>query len=250
MDTLAGRVAVVTGAGQGIGRGVALALASHGVVVAALGRTEEKLKETCREVEARGGRALPVVCDVASAEEVVAAVGSVVAELGAVDILVNNAQTFGFGTVLELDLDELESGWTSGFLGSLRMIRACHPYLVGGGVVVNVGSGVVHNPVPGVAGYAAVKAAITSLSRSAAIELAGDGIRVNTIVPFALTPSVLAVFEASPEHREAALATVPLGRVGDPEDDIGRAVAFLCGPDARFVTGTVLTLDGGETHLR
>lgn len=250
MDTMAGKVAVVTGAGQGIGRGVALALAGRGAAVAVLGRTEAKLKETTREIESRGGRATPVVVDVTDADQVGAAVGTVVDELGPPDILVNCAQDFGFGPLLGLDLDDLARTWSSGFLGTLLMIRACHPHLAGGGAVVNVGSGVVHAPVPGVAGYAAVKAAVTSLSRSAAIELADDGIRVNTIVPFALTPPVQAVFDASPDYRAAALDPVPLGRIGDPEADIGRAVAFLCGPDAAYVTGAVLTVDGGETYLR
>ena len=106
------------------------------------------------------------------------------------------------------------------------------------------------NPTPGVGGCPAVQAPVTSLNRTAALELAGDGIRVNTIVPFALTPSVAAAFDADPALREAAVADVPMGRIGEPHNDIGRAVTFLCGPDAGYITGTVLSIDGGETQLR
>jgi meso-butanediol dehydrogenase/(S,S)-butanediol dehydrogenase/diacetyl reductase len=198
----------------------------------------------------RGGVAAPIVCDVTRADQVSAAVDATVTRFGTVDVLVNNAQDFSFGPVLALDPAGLERSWASGLLGTLHMMRTCHPHLRDGGAIVNVGSGVAHAPVPGVGGYAAVKAAITTLSRTAAVEFAGDGIRVNTIVPFALTPPVEASFEANPGSADAAVANVPLGRIGDPHRDIGRAVAFLCGPDAAYITGTVLTVDGGETHLR
>lgn len=250
MHTLDGKTALVTGGGQGIGQGVSLALAADGAAVAVVGRTESKLRVTCTEIEQRGGVAAPVVCDVTRPDDVSAAVEATVARFGTIDVLVNNAQDVSFGPVLALDPAALERSWASGLLGTLYMMRACHPQLRDGGAIVNVGSGAAHAPVPGVGGYAAVKAAVTTLSRTAAVEFAADGIRVNTIVPFALTPSVEASFEANQGLRDAAVADVPLGRIGDPHRDIGRAVAFLCGPDAAYITGTVLTVDGGETHLR
>ncbi len=250
MHTLDGKVALVTGGGQGIGQGICVALASEGAAVAAVGRTESTLRATCKDIEGRGGTATPIVCDVADDDQVAAAVSAAVSEFGTVDILVNNAHDISFGPLLALDAAALDSSWSSGLLGTLSMMRACHPHLTGGGAIVNLGSGAVHAPTAGVGGYAAVKAAITALSRTAALEFADDGIRVNTIVPFALTPSVQAVFDANPDHRDAAVASVPLGRIGDPLADIGRAVAFLCGPDAGYITGTVLTIDGGETYLR
>lgn len=250
MDRLAGSVAVVTGGGQGIGQGVSIALAEEGAAVAVLGRTESTLRDTCKEIEGRGGSAAPIVCDVADDGQVSAAVDAAVRRFGTVDILVNNAFDISFGPLLGLDRSALEASWGSGVLGTLAMMRACHPHLRDGGAIVNVGSGVAHAPTQGVGGYAAVKAAVTSLSRTAALEFADDGIRVNTIVPFALTPSVQAAFDANPALRDAAIADVPQGRIGDPHDDIGRAVVFLCGPDARYITGTVLAVDGGETNLR
>lgn len=250
MQSLDATAALVTGAGQGIGQGIALALAEAGAAVAVVGRTESKLRTTCKQIEGNGGTATPIVCDVADEAQVEAAVSDAVRALGTVDVLVNNAFDISFGPLLSLDAAALEASWRSGVVGTLAMMRACHPHLSGGGAIVNLGSGVAHAPAPGVGGYAAIKAAITSLSRTAALEFADDGIRVNSVVPFALTPSVEAAFTANPGLRDVAVGGVPQGRIGDPFADIGRAVAFLCGPDAGYITGTVLTVDGGETQLR
>jgi NAD(P)-dependent dehydrogenase (short-subunit alcohol dehydrogenase family) len=250
MHALDGKVALVTGGGQGIGQGICVALASEGAAIAVVGRTESKLRTTCKQIEGRGGTAAPIVCDVGHTDDVADAVAATVSEFGTVDILVNNAQDIRFGPLLTLDDADLQTLWTSGFVGTLAMMQQCHPHLRDGGAIVNVGSGAVHAPQPGIGGYAAVKAAITTLSRTAALEFADDGIRVNTIVPFALTPAVQTAFDANPRHRDAAIGSVPLGRIGDPQDDIGRAVVFLCGPNAAYITGTVLAIDGGETHLR
>lgn len=251
MDRLAGKVALVTGGGQGIGRGIALALAAEGAKVAIIGRTAEKLDETAAEISARGGTALPLVADIADAELAAHAVQATVEALGGLDILVNNAQTYGFGSIDEMDLDALEAGWRSGAVGAIHCMRAAHPHLKGGGVVVNLGSNAASDNSPaGLGGYAAVKAAIGMLTRAAAVEWAGDDIRVMTLIPFARTPSVAAVLDGNPGFEEQILSQVPLGRFGDPESDIGRAVVFLASPDASFMTGSSLVVDGGQTFLR
>jgi meso-butanediol dehydrogenase / (S,S)-butanediol dehydrogenase / diacetyl reductase len=130
-------------------------------------------------------------------------------------------------------------------------MRACHRYLRDGGAVVNVSSGApaIAGP-PGLACYAAVKAALQTFSRAAAVEWAADGIRVNTIMPFAYTPAFREWEANDPDSFATVLTNIPLRRMGDPERDIGRAVVFLVGPDAEFITGTGLPVDGGGLYLR
>ena len=244
-------VALVTGAGQGIGQGIAYTLAERGAAVAVAGRTAVKLENTVVEIERRGGRAVPVVCDVTDPDQIEAAVDETVATLGGLDVLVNNAQEFNFGTILDIPLDLVDVGWRSGPVATLLFMRAAYPYLRDGGVVVNVSSGAaVDTGIAGVGAYSATKSAIESLSRAAAVEWADDGIRVNTVMPLALTPAVQASFDMHPGLQEHLTSGVPMGRMGDAETDIGPAVAFLCSPDARFITGTTLSVDGGSVRLR
>ena len=251
MDRLDGTVALVTGAGQGIGRGIALAFAAEGATVALVGRTRSKLEATCQEIEQRGGRARAYAGDVTDPARADRIVASVAAELGAPRILVNNAQDYAFGPIADLDLDGFEAGWRSGVLGTLHYMRAAHPHLAGGGVVINITSGAASDARPeGLGGYAAVKAAIDSLSRAAAIEWAPEGIRVVTLLPFVRTPAVASVLDANPGMEEMLLGSVPLGRFGDAETELGRAAVFLASSDASFITGTTLVVDGGQTYLR
>lgn len=245
-----GKVAIVTGAGQGIGRGIALALAADGFTIGAVGRTKGTLDDTVTTITDRGGHAVAVVADVKDNAQVEAAVEQVVSSAGPPAALVNGAHEFAFGPLCDTDPDDLQAGWQSGPLGALRMMRACHHHLAGGGSIVNIGSSAALAPPAGVGGYAAVKSALHALSRAAANEWAPDGIRVNLVLPVALTPPMEAAFAANPGMQEHMTATIPLGRIGDPETDIGRAVAFLCSADARYITGATLTVDGGEAHLR
>ena len=133
----------------------------------------------------------------------------------------------------------------------MRLMRRCHPHLRDGGVIINVSSGTTKAAAaPNRAAYAMVKAALDALTRAAAMEWAADGIRVNAIMPFARTDAVDAFLANEPEQAAAIVANVPLGRIGDPETDIGRAVVFLAGPDAAYLTGATLPLDGGLAYLR
>ena len=249
MEQLAGRVALVTGAGQGIGQGIALALAGAGAKVALAGRTAEKVEKTAALIEERGGTATAFGCDVTDPEKVAEVVAGTVERFGGLNIVVNNAQDFSFGPIASLDLDGLDAGWRSGALGTLHVMKAAHPHL-GGGLVVNVSSSAASSPSPGTGGYAAVKAAIEAISRAAALEWASEGIRVLTLVPFARTPAVAAVLDGNPDLEEQVLSEAPLGRWGDAEQEIGRTVVFAASRDAGFMTGTTLVVDGGSTYLR
>ena len=248
---LDGRPAIVTGGGQGVGRGIALALAAEAAPVAVLGRTESKLIDACQEIADRGGKALPVVCDIRDDEQLRHAVDTVVEQLGGVRILVNNALMIPHGTLLDIDEQTIDDGWRSGPLAALRLMRLCHPHLSDGGSVVNItsGAGYIAGP-PGLGMYATVKAALNSVTRAAAVEWAPDGIRVNAVSPMVMTPAFDEWEKRDPEGFSQVLVNVPLKRLGDAEDDIGRAVVWLCGPDASYMTGATLPLDGGALYLR
>lgn len=250
MGKLSGKSALITGGGQGIGRGIAMALAKDGASVAIVGRTVEKLEKVVAEIEEAGGSAIAVAGDVKDQDDVDRAVQAAVDSFGGLDILVNNAQEYGFGPISHLDLDELEAGWQSGAMGTLRFMRSAHDHLQdGGGLVVNVSSSVASDPKPAhTGGYAAVKSAIATLSRAAAVEWAPDGIRVMTLVPFALTPAVQASIEGYDGLEEQILSEVPLGRFGDAESDVGRVVSFLASDEASFMTGSTVAVDGGSSY--
>lgn len=251
MGVLDGKVALVTGAGQGIGRGIALALAAEGAAVAVVGRSPDTVEGVAGEIRARGGRAAAFRCDVTDLDRIESVVGEVVDTFGGLNILVNNAQTPAHGRLLELDEAAYAEAGDSGPLATLRLMRVCHPHLKGDGAVVNLASaaGVQWDP-SGFGGYAAVKESIRVFTRTAACEWGVDGIRVNAILPLANTPMLREWSEIAPGDYNQYLSTIPLGRLGDPEEDIGPAVVFLCGPAARYVTGHSLTVDGGQALMR
>lgn len=248
---LAGRVALITGAGQGSGRGCALALASEGAAIGLVGRTRSKLEAVAGEVAERGGRALVLPCDVTDPERVRATVDACVAELGGVNVLVNAAQSpiYRSARLLDIERDVMDDLWRSGPVATLDLMRACHPHLAGGGSIVNFGSGAQFGPGDyGV--YAAVKAAIGMITRAAAEEWGPDGIRANLVVPFVASPAFEEDCGDTPEDYEAWSQGIPLRRIGDPEADLGRVVVFLAGSDSAYVTGTTLMVDGGMKFLR
>jgi NAD(P)-dependent dehydrogenase (short-subunit alcohol dehydrogenase family) len=249
--TLEGKRAIVTGGGQGVGRSIALALAAQGAAVALAGRTESKLLAVAAEIGKPGGTALPIVADVTRPDDIQRVVEETVRGLGGIDILVNNAQTTALGSLLDVTDEVFSTCWESGPLAAFRLMRACHPHLRAGSVIINLGSSAAVNPLPAGRGvYAAAKAATQTLSRVAATEWGPDGIRVITVLPAATSPSAEAWRQANPAEYERSMSSIPLRRLGDPEQEIGPAVAFLCGPAASYITGTTIALDGGQAYLR
>jgi len=241
---LAGQTAIVTGAGQGAGRGVAEAFAAAGARVALVGRTRVKLEDVAAGLA--GGVGLPIVCDIADPDQIEAAVGAAVSAFGGVQILVNAAHhTIRDGMLLDVADDDLDALWRTGPLATLRLMRACHPYLAGDGVIINFGSGAQFRP-QGYGMYAAAKDAIAALTRAAAVEWGKDGIRAHVIVPHVVSPSKAATFNG---QYDDLIARIPVGRLGAPED-IGAAAVFLAGPGATFLTGQVLMVDGGLQYHR
>ncbi|WP_110206878.1 SDR family NAD(P)-dependent oxidoreductase [Nocardioides daejeonensis] len=252
MSEFKGKVALVTGAGQGVGQGIALALATEGVDVAVVGRTEAKLADTAEQLRARGVRAEIYTADVMDTESIPGLVDQVAEEMGRLDILVNNAYSGTLGPLLQTNLKQFTKGFVSGPFAAFAFMTAAHPHLkaAGGGSIINlVTAAMVRWDLSNYGAYAAAKSALRSVSRTAAVEWASDGIRVNSIAPHALSPGLKWWIENNPEEAEEFIASIPMKYVGDPETDIGRAVVALCGQDMRYLTGATIPLDGGQAHF-
>jgi hypothetical protein len=251
--TLDGRVAIVTGGGRGIGLGVAHALGSAGASVVIAGRTSATLEDACCALRDRGVDAMPVACDVRELADTEQLVSTVIGRLGRLDILVNNAQTYRHAMLVDATEDDMDSTWRSGPLAVFRLMRLARPHLAasGHGVIVNFGSGaqLMHDGRM-YAVYAAAKSAIESLTRYAAVEWGGDGIRVLMVMPASESDGVRAFRERDPERYFEMVSRVPLGRFGDPEVDIGVPIAWLVSDEARYITGSTIMLDGGQMFTR
>lgn len=246
---LAGKVALVTGGGQGVGRGIALALARRGARVGLVGRTPAKIEAVAAKI---GDGAACFTADIKDAAAAIAAVDAVAGHFGGIDILVNNAQEVPLGPLLAVEDSAFEAGFASGPLASFRLMKACYPYLRerGSGTIINLASSAaVRWDMSNYGAYAAVKQATRALTRAAAAEWGPDNIRVLAIAPHASSPGLQGWIENNPEEAEAFIRTIPLGRVGDCETDIGEAVAALCGPDFGYLTGATIPLDGGQANF-
>jgi 2-hydroxycyclohexanecarboxyl-CoA dehydrogenase len=246
---LIGKRAIVTGAGQGVGRGIALALAKEGAAVLVAGRTLEKVERTAQEIKAAGGESLAVRCDVGVPDDVAALFGETVPDFGGLDVLVNNAQSVPPNRRLQDALiDDVELALNTGPIATFRCMQAAFPHLrEGGGSIVNLGSNTAIEGAPLFGAYAMAKEGIRGLSRVAAREWGRFGIRVNVICPFGDSPSAVEFNDEHPDAAKAILRSTPLGRMGDCEQDIGRAVASLVSEDMSYLTGATLMLDGGLT---
>jgi len=242
------RVVIVTGAGQGIGRGVALHLGKHGASIVVAEWKQHRAERTVAELTDLGVPALAVVCDIMHREQIDAMVAQTLDHFGKVDALVNNAQTFRpqapLATVSEEDVDVF---YTSGVKASLWAMQAVHPHMqaAGWGRIVNFASAAGITGMRGYGAYNASKEAIRALTRTAAREWGRDGIVVNCIAPGAASKRGQDSAARNTEAYEQFIREHPIGRQGDPEDDIGPVVLFLCSDACRYLTGQTLMVDGG-----
>ncbi|WP_336346762.1 SDR family oxidoreductase [Pseudomonas monsensis] len=241
MTRLSGKVAIIVGAGRGIGRATARLFAMQGAKVAVVSRTAENVDQVVADIQAAGGAALGIVCDIADPDQITAAVDKVMTAYGRIDILVNNAfdPSVVFSSVVELSAEQLQRNFEMGPIAYLRTMQACYPHLKasGEGRVINFASlaGVVG--MQGYAPYNMAKEAVRALTRSAAREWGADKITVNNVMPVADT------WEAAVD---VPAPTNVLGRYGSPEEDIAPVVLFLASKDSQFLTGYSLTPDGGQ----
>jgi NAD(P)-dependent dehydrogenase (short-subunit alcohol dehydrogenase family) len=246
MHSVAGKVIVVTGAGRGVGRGIAVHLAKGGASVVVAEWKPDLLADAVRVLEGTGAQVLGVTCNVMEQDEIDAMVTATVERFGRVDGLVNNAQTFRpLAPMADVSEDDVDVFYRSGVKGTLWAMQAVRPHMAaqGFGRIVNFASSMGITGGRGFGAYNASKEAIRALTRTAAREWAADGIVVNCIAP-----------AAADHHGEAAkqsegyrtfVENCPMGRQGDPELDIGPLAWFLCSDACRYLTGHTFMADGG-----
>ena len=246
---LDGKLALITGAGSGIGKAIALAFAAEGAKLALMGRRLDKLQEVVGEIKSRGGEAVAVAGDVAKAGDAERAVRETVAWLGGLNTLVNNAGILSVATVETVPEDEWDQVMTVNVKGPFLMSRAALPEIrkAGGGAIVNIGSIVGLIAIKNRAAYCTSKGAVTMLTKAMALDHAHENIRVNCICPALVETDLVQRLFASPDGaavKRERIAGFPLGRMGQPQDVAGMAV-FLASDEASWVTGTAIPLDGG-----
>ncbi len=242
---LKGKNAIITGASKGIGKSIALTLAQEGVNVAICARGEKDLQKTKKELLEKGVKVFAQTCDIGKTKQLETFLDNVKAEFGTIDILINNVSALS----LEDDYSDWEASINVDLLGSVKATRKVIPWMTDSGsgniIFISSVSGLESGSPPA---YAAAKAALISYSKTIAVQLAPKNIRVNTIAPGSVEfPGGL--WEMAKNHNRPlydwALNSIPFGRLGKP-DEIGKVVTFIASPCASWVTGTCLSVDGGQ----
>lgn len=240
-----GKIAVVSGAGRGLGAASAQALAEAGADVVIGARSTEQVEETAAAIEALGRRAVPVVGDLSERAGMEALVDAAVTELGGVDIVVNNVGGAMPAAFLDIDEATFDAALHFNVTSVFNLTQLAVPHLLerGSGSVVNIASTAGQFAMRGMSAYGTAKAAVVHLTRDLAQDLA-PRIRVNAVSPGAIATSALDIVVQTPALHDAMVDATPLGRLGEPAD-IGAAVLFLASPASSYVTGEVLAVSGG-----
>jgi 3-oxoacyl-[acyl-carrier protein] reductase len=246
MKALTEQVAVVTGAARGIGRGISSVLASEGAHVVVVDVDAELGETAADELRERGADAIAVSADVTDRGSLEAMVATVTAELGRIDIVAANAGIYPFAELMTIDDATWNRVLDLNVGGAVRTIQACLPTMVARGYGRVVLTSSITGPVtgqPGFAHYGASKAAMLGFMRSAAVELARTGVTVNAVMPGNVSTPGFA--DTSDDHQRRMLSSIPMGRYAEPEE-VGWAVRFLASPEAAYITGQTLIVDGGQ----
>jgi NAD(P)-dependent dehydrogenase (short-subunit alcohol dehydrogenase family) len=246
--SLAGRVALVTGASRGIGRAIARALGEAGAAVACGARSVHQVEAAAAEIAAAGGAARAVRMDVTRADQITAAVGEAEAALGPIDILVNNAGITLDKKTVEVTDEDWDAVLATNLTAMFRCARAVAPGMIGRGrgKIINIGSMYGIIGVPRYAAYCASKAAVDGLTRSLAAEWARHGIQVNCLAPGYMNTDIPREALADEKTRALFLSRIPARRIGEPEE-VGALAVYLASAASDFMTGQTVYLDGGQT---
>jgi NAD(P)-dependent dehydrogenase (short-subunit alcohol dehydrogenase family) len=247
-DSLAGRSVIVTGAAQGVGRGIATALLGRGASVLLVDNQDDVLAETTAQFTAAGFAAEALTADLRDQDSPRRIVDTAQASFGHIDALVNNAiATNEPKPLTDLTATDYDLVFDVGPKATFFLMQAVYPTMAaaGGGAIVNLGSASGTGGQARFAAYAGAKEAIRGMSKAAALEWGRDNVRVNVVCPFADSPGVQFWQEIAPKDFDRALKSVPLRRVGRTNEDIGAVVAFLVGTDGDYLTGQTIHVDGG-----
>lgn len=250
MTRLAGKAALITGGGTGIGKAIALAFAREGAKVAVAGRRKEKLAETLGEMKKLGSKGLAVVCDVSKAKDAERAVHETAKVFGKMNVLVNNAGVLQVSTIEGIDEESWDRLMEINLKGPYLMCRAALPEFrkAGGGAIVNVGSVLGLVAMKDRAAYCASKGGLTLLTKAMALDHAHENVRSNCICPSIveteLVKGLFAASEAGKALRKTRIGQIPLGRMGQPED-VAEMAVFLASEESSWLTGAAIPLDGG-----
>lgn len=248
-DRMQGKVAFVTGGGSGIGAATAQRLAQEGATVVVCGRRREPLDAVVAGIVAAGGKAEAVVADVSDEAGFTAALEAAAQRHGGLDVLVNNAMAYTWGSIEEMSTADWHANFTTSVDGTFWGTRTAMRLMKGkGGAIVNVSSICGQLGTPWMAGYSAAKAAIDNFSRAAAAEGAPHGIRVNVVIPAVVETPATAGMLADEASRRNTEKLIPMGRVGQPEE-LANAILFLASDEASYITGASLPVDGGRSSV-
>lgn len=243
------KVAFVTGGGSGIGAATAHRLAQEGANVIICGRSQAPLDNVVESIRQQGGSAHAMQVDVSNEEAFVGALEQVAQQYGGLDILVNNAMAFSYGSIEEMTTADWHSNFSTSVDGTFWGTRTAMKLMKAkGGAIINLASICGELGTPMMAGYSASKAAVINFSRAAAAEGAADNIRVNVVIPAVVdTPATAGMLSDEDAHKKTT-RLIPMGRVGR-SDELASAIAFLASDDASYVTGACLPVDGGRAAV-
>lgn len=251
MKKLDGKVAIITGGAGGIGKGMATAFVKEGAKVVIIDLNEELGNQSILELQEYQPDSMFIQANLSEHDKLAGIVDQVVEHYGKLDILVNNAHASRMNSIQDTTQQDFDLSFNTGFYPTFYLMQAAFPYLKETkGNIINFASGAGINGDVNQVSYAVAKEAIRAATRVAANEFGPFGINVNIISPIAKSPGMVQWAEANPEYYQGMLAKIPLRRLGELEEDIGRVAVFLASEDSSYITGQTIMVDGGSIKLR